>query len=235
MWSGPRNISTTIMRAFENRPDCAVIDEPLYAHYLHTTGDPHPMQSEILAALPRNWREAVRGLTEATPASIFFQKHMCHHLTADVDRTWFKKLSHFFLIREPARMVASYADRMEKVTPEVLGLALEAELFDHVHDLTGAVPAVVDAADMLADPRGMLTKLCDQLEIPFLEEMLSWPQGPRASDGVWAPHWYKSVESSSGFRPQDERTIAVSQSLRGIVAACQPHYDHLYAHRLTAD
>lgn len=234
MWSGPRNISTTMMRSFENRPDCAVIDEPFYAHYLTVTGLEHPMRQEILASQPRDWQEVVCTLTTANPAKVHFQKHMCHHLTPEIDRTWLTELDHFFLIREPARMVASYADRMEAVTVQDLGLEEERMLYDYIADLTGRQPAIVDAHDILADPRAMLKSLCARLEIPFSDSMLAWPAGKRESDGVWAPHWYRSVETSTGFRPPDEREPDLADHLQEIVDACLPHFHYLHEQRLTA-
>ncbi len=235
MWTGPRNISTTMMRSFENRPDCTVVDEPLYAHYLTQTGLKHPMQEEILSAQSSHWKTVIRDLIEDTPSEIYFQKHMCHHITDDMSLDWLEGMDHFFLIREPKRMIASYADRMDDVTPEGLGLQKEAELFDHISHLTGKTPAVLDANVTLADPEGVLRKLCAYLDIEFSEKMLSWPAGTRESDGVWAPHWYNSVNQSTGFKQQDNRNITLPSSLMPIVEACTPHYEHLYNHRLTAD
>ena len=233
MWSGPRNISTTMMRSFENRPDCAVNDEPFYAFYLHATGIVHPMQEEILRAQPVNWQLVVKDLTGADPAPVYFQKHMCHHITEDLPLDWLGALDHFFLIRDPVRIIASYADRMEKVTPEGLGLAKQAELYRLVTEMTGTPPPVLDAQDVLANPRTALTTLCGRLDIPFMDEMLTWPAGPRDSDGAWAPHWYKSVESSTGFRPPETRDVNLSDDLQEVADACQPHYDFLKAHTIS--
>ncbi|MCG8440726.1 MAG: hypothetical protein MI723_02850 [Caulobacterales bacterium] len=234
MWSGPRNISTTMMRSFENRPDCVVVDEPFYACFLSVTGARHPMREAVIASQPTDWRAVVADLTEAEAgAPIVFQKHMTHHLTPEMDREWLADLDHVFLIREPARMVASYAARMEEVTPDALGLAAEARLFDEVAERTGRAPPVVDAGDVCADPRGVLTKLCAALAIPFREEMLAWPAGRRDSDGVWAPHWYGAVETSTGFRAPDRRALELAGDLRAVAAACAPHYERLYVHRLT--
>ena len=233
MWSGPRNISTTMMRSFENRTDTAVVDEPLYAHYLATTGALHPMRDEVLADQANDWRSVVRDLTESRPAPVFFQKHMCHHITDDVERDWFGELRHFFLIREPKRMVASYAQKMETFTVEDLGLIKEVELFDHVTALTGRPPPVLDANQVLANPRKVLGALCDSLDIPFTDDMLTWPSGPRDSDGVWAPVWYHSVEASTGFMPPPAGEVHLPPELDAVVKEAQPAYDRLSEHLLS--
>ena len=68
MWSGPRNISTAMMRSFGNRNDCFVVDEPLYACYLAATGKPHPGAAEIIATGETNWRKVVESLTTEAPS-----------------------------------------------------------------------------------------------------------------------------------------------------------------------
>ena len=232
MWSGPRNISTTMMRSFENRPDCAVIDEPLYAHYLNMTGADHPMREAVLQSQPTDWRTVVARLVTDQSAPIVFQKHMAHHVTPDVDRAWLGDLDHVVLIRDPARMALSFADRMGAVTPEDLGLAAEVALYDAVCERKGVAPPVIDAADVLADSQRLLSALCEALAIPFVEEMLSWPAGPRESDGVWAPHWYRAVQASTGFRAPPEETPTLPPHLDAVVDAVRPHYDRLHALRL---
>lgn len=234
MWSGPRNISTTMMRAFENRADTAVVDEPFYAHWLVVSGADHPMRDEVLQSQPSDWRAVAMHLTTDAPAPVYFQKHMCHHWTHRMDRDWLEKLDHFFLIRDPARMVASYAARMDDVTAHALGLAQEWDLFEHVRAMTGQTPAVVDASDILANPEGMLRALCAALALSFDDAMLSWPSGRRASDGVWAPHWYRAVEASTGFQPEKPLRPVTDDAQRAVIDEVTPFYERLHAFRLTA-
>jgi len=202
MWSGPRNISTAMMRAFENRADCTVVDEPFYGYYLRASGIDHPGREQIIAAMDCDWRSVARTLTEGACATpVFYQKHMTHHMLPEVDLGFTERLLNCFLVREPVRMVASYA----RVRPEFdlldLGLPQQLRIFRHVAAHTGRSPLVLDAAEVLADPKSALARLCAHLGIGFDERMLRWPPGSRASDGVWAPHWYASVEASTGFEP----------------------------------
>lgn len=235
MWSGPRNISTTMMRSFENRQDCRVIDEPLYAYYLTHTGHVHPMQEEILASQPKDWKEAVDHLITARPAPVWFQKQMTHHITDEISLDWLRHLDHFFLIRDPRRMAASYADRMGEVSPQALGLEQEVRLYEFVCDIKGHRPPVLDAQDVLSDPEGMLKKLCAHLDLSFDQAMLSWPSGRRQSDGVWAPHWYASVERSTGFLPVRHELPDLDPQGAETAEICMPFYEKLYSHRLTPD
>jgi hypothetical protein len=201
MWSGPRNLSTAMMRAFGNRPDCAVIDEPFYAAYLKISGVPHPMRAEVLRRQETDWRQVAEALRGPAPGGrrVFYQKHMTHHMLPEIGRDWMRACRHAFLIRHPARVLASYAAKRESVELPDIGFTQQAELFDQAADMLGRAPPVLDAEALLADPRRALGDLCSALGIPFAEEMLSWPAGPRDTDGIWAAHWYDAVNRSTGF------------------------------------
>jgi hypothetical protein len=228
MWSGPRNISTAMMRSFGARPDTVVVDEPLYAHYLAVTGIDHPGRDEILASQPTRWQDVAEQLTGPLPGdpAVHYQKHMTHHLLPEIGRDWLGGLTHAFLIRDPAHVVASYAKVRGAPTLEDLGYPQQAEIF---RSFGGPV---IDSADVLRDPAGTLTGLCEALGIAFDPAMLTWAPGPRATDGVWAPFWYASVQASTGFAPYRPAPADVPPRLRGLVDAAQPYYDELARHRL---
>jgi hypothetical protein len=234
MWSGPRNLSTALMRSFGNREDTAVVDEPFYAAYLAETGLDHPLRAAVLAAQPTDWRLVVDGLLGPVPGgrAVFFQKHMTHHMLPGIDRGFLHACRNAFLIRAPAQVLASYQARRHSVSLEDVGFAQQAELFDAVCQRTGAAPPVIDAADLLADPGRLLQALCAVLGIGFSERMLHWPAGKRATDGVWAPAWYGSVERSTGFDAPTGKDPVLSAELRRIEAACEPFYRRLSGFRL---
>jgi len=235
MWSGPRNISTAMMRAWENRADTQVTDEPFYAAYLATTGLDHPMRAEVLAAQSTDWDECARLCAEGPPggvdAPIHFQKHMCQHMVPETPLGWMGACRHAFLIRPPAAVAASFHKGWPQMRADDLGFRRQAELFDHVCDLTGAVPPVIEARDVLEAPEAVLQALCAALGVPFDPAMLAWPPGPRPSDGVWAAHWYARVRESTGFA-RNHPPGPVPEGLEGIVAACRPHYERMSAHKL---
>ena len=237
MWSGPRNVSTAFMRSWENRPDTLVVDEPFYAHYLEVTGLDHPGREEILAHHETDWRRVVDSLLAPLPpgVEILYQKQMSHHLLPDMGREWLASMTHAFLIRDPAPMLASLEEKLGHFDLDATGLPQQVEIFDFVVRTTGRVPPVVDSADLLAGPEAMLRALCAALGVPFTPRMLSWPAGPRATDGIWAKHWYERVERSTAFEPPAATEVP---NLRGrlaeLEARCRPLYEKLRAQRLRA-
>jgi hypothetical protein len=235
MWSGPRNISTAMMRSFENRPDCAVVDEPFYAAYLAETGLDHPMRDEVLAAQPQDWRIVAEALVTEAPAPVFYQKHMTHHMLPGFGLEWTAACRNAFLIRDPEAVLASYVEKRAEVTLDDIGALRQRELFEREAERLGVAPPVVEGADVLADPPGMLGRLCAALAIPFREEMVSWPAGRRASDGVWAPAWYEAVERSTGFAPPERAAgrPPLTDALKRIADQARPHYEALARWKLT--
>jgi sulfotransferase family protein len=231
MWSGPRTVSTALMRAWENRRDTVVADEPLYAFYLSRTGIDHPGSAEVIASQPTDWRVVVGQLTRGpVPAgtTVFYAKHMTHHVLPEVDRRALAPLRHAHLIRDPAELLASYAKVRSAPTLADLGLATQAELYAEFGG------PVLDSRDLLEQPELMLRSLCAALDVPFDAAMLSWPPGPRDSDGVWGPHWYASVWGSTGFGPYRPPAGQLPARLAALAEQCRPYYERLHAHRLTA-
>ena len=234
MWSGPRNISTALLRSWGSRDDAFVVDEPLYAHYLLETGIDHPGRDEVLASQENDWRRVVDRLTGDIPhnKAIFYQKHMAHHLLPNIGREWIGSVTNAFLIRDPREMLTSYMKVVPNPTVEDMGLPQQWELFESVREADGQTPPVIDAKDVLEDPRGMLARLCEALDVPFQESMLSWEAGPRETDGVWAKHWYAAVERSTGFGPYRPKDEELPERLTGMYEECKGYYDKLHAHRL---
>ncbi|MST33561.1 HAD family hydrolase [Acidimicrobiaceae bacterium USS-CC1] len=239
MWSGPRTLSTALMRSFGSRADTVVVDEPLYAFYLQRTGLEHPGRTEILATQATDWRSVVAGLTTAplpTGTRVHYQKHMTHHLLDEVDRSCLAGLRHAHLIREPRSLVASYARVRAEPTLADLGLVQQVELYERFGG------PVLDAADLRRDPEGALRALCAALDLGWDPAMLSWAAGPRPTDGVWARYWYASVEASTGFRPPghdaaaggaEAATEPLPPPLARLVEVCQPLFERLRTARLT--
>jgi hypothetical protein len=252
MWSGPRNISTAMMRSWGNRPDTAVIDEPLYAYYLERTGKAHPGVMEIIAEGEPRVYKILEGLTGPVPGgrNIFYQKHMTHHLLPEVDRQWLRSLTNCFLIRDPAEVITSYIQKNDDPSLEDLGFVQQAQIFDWVRERVGAPrcgiqrhsgseqrsalspPIVIDAKDVLQNPERILRLLCDAVGVEFDDAMLSWPAGLRETDGIWAKYWYDEVARSTSFQPYRSKNEAVPDRLREIHDRCRECYDRLYECRL---
>jgi hypothetical protein len=236
MWSGPRNLSTAMMRSFGSRADTCVSDEPFYGCFLKTTGADHPMREKTISAMDCDWASVMERLRRDPPTAkpIWYQKHMWHHMAGPIGYNDFSGFRHGFLIREPERMIASYLRKRESAAFEDLGLERQAEFFDREADRLGHAPPVVDANDVLANPRGVLSSLCHALAIAWDPAMLSWAPGRRGTDGPWAPHWYGAVEKSSGFGPPETDPVDLPQEARRLAERCRPYYERLAAHRIVA-
>ncbi len=231
MWSGPRNISTTMMRSFASRADVIAMDEPFYAEYLARTGAIHPYREETLAACPSTF-EGVCDRIARESAPTLFLKHIAYHLPEGVDLSFLRGWRNFLLIRDPRAMVASFADKLDDVAPIVRSYEVALAILDYLA-ADGLPCPVIDAADILAAPERMLRMLCLALEISFDRAMLSWPAGERPEDGPWAPHWYGAVRASTGFNRPGEKDISLSKALEESAALAMPSYQSLYARRLS--
>ncbi len=235
MWSGPRNISTAMMRSFGSRADTAVIDEPFYAHYLLETGTEHPGADEIIQSQSTDWRTVSQGITGAIPGnkSVFYQKHITTHMLEHIELDWLEPLTHCFLIRDPHSVVASYTQKRAEGAADDLGYVQQLRIFEFVTQQLQRQPLVVDSALLLQDPQGQLTALCAAIGIEYTSNMLSWEPGIRETDGVWHKYWYDAVATSTGFRPWSPKTPALDNNQKKIASACQPYYEALRSHALT--
>ena len=234
MWSGPRNISSAMMRSFENRPDTTVTDEPFYAHYLFKTRIKHPLRKKIIRNSECNFDNIVTYLTGSIPdkKKIWYQKHMAHHNLPDMDIHWTKKVINCFLIRHPKEVILSYEKRFPIESIDQLGYKQLCILFEFLKKETGKSPPVLDSRDILNHPREILNKFCDKIGISFMDQMLSWPSGRRKSDGMWGQYWYKNVEDSTGFQKYQEKNKILPDKLLSIFKESLSYFDKLYLHRI---
>jgi hypothetical protein len=223
-----------MMRSFGSRKDTFVSDEPFYGAYLKATGDPQPMAEEVIGSMDCDWRSVARTMTGPCPAGapIWYQKHMAHHMVGPIAHHDLPGLRHAFLIRDPERVVASYANKRVAIRPEHLGVERQVEYFEREADRLGHAPPVIDSADILRDPAGMLERLCEALAIPWEPAMLQWEPGIRATDGVWASHWYDAVAASTGFGAPDTGPVELDAAARSVAGQCRPFYERLASHRL---
>lgn len=236
MWSGPRNISTAMMRSFGARADCAVSDEPFYGAFLNDSGEPHPMAAETIADMDCDWHSVRAMQSGPIPGgkTVWYQKHMPHHMIGSVSIADFPYHKHAFLVRAPERVVASYRNKNELRSAEMLGFAQLREYFDLECDRTGVVPPVVDSDDILRDPAGVLAALCHALGISWEPAMLCWAKGPHREDGIWGAHWYDKVNASTGFGSAPGEIPKLEGAYKDVAEACQSDYLALKRHAITA-
>lgn len=234
VWSGPRNISTALMRSWGNRADTIVYDEPFYAHYLQQTGVDHPGADEVIAHHNTDWREVIESLLAPLPDGkrIYYQKHMNKHMLPHIDMQWTQQMVNCFLVREPKEMITSFIKVVPDVTIDAFGLIEQVEMFKQLKSQTGRTPIVVDSKDILQNPRKVLGLWCEAIGAAFDEAMLSWPPGLRDTDGVWAKHWYGNVINSTGFAPYKPKDEEVPEALHELLQQCNQLYEELYPYRI---
>jgi len=234
MWSGPRSISTALMRSFENRMDTFVTDEPFYAHYLKNTGIDHPFSEEVIAANNTDWKQISDEITGPIPngKEIWYQKHMAQHNLPGMELKWIEKLQNCILIRHPRDVIISYSHKYEITSISQLGYPQQIILFNILRD-SQFPPLILDAGDVLKNPKGMLKLFCEKLHIPFNAKMLSWPAGKRESDGIWGEHWYSQVEASTGFHQYVDKKTDIPLKYQTLFNDCLDSYQQLYSHRMT--
>ena len=234
MWSGPRNISTALMRSFENRTDTHVTDEPFYAYFLNESGEDHPARQEILRDQSSDWDTVSSELIGSIPNQkrVWHQKHMAHHIFKHSDLNWTKHVVNLFLIRDPKEVIISYQKRFPLIDHMQLGYNQQIKIIKTIAKTTGEHPIVINAKDVLKEPEKILKKLCAHLNIDFEDKMLNWPEGKRVSDGVWAPHWYSEVEKTTGFQAYSYHDVVLDSKWRDIYDRCMVDYEVLNSHSL---
>ena len=218
------------MRAFGARADTTCLDEPFFATFLHKTGLDHPGRRETLVACETNATRIAARITKPVATPYHFQKHMAHHMIDGVPNNWMAEARHVLLLRHPARVIASYAKGRPNFTADDLGFSALRNVRDHIYELTGAYPMIIDSDDILADPARALRDICETgFGIPFDPTMLTWEAGPRPEDGPWAPYWYKNVIASKGFMAPPKGMPSVNSEHQKIYEHCLADYKALRA------
>lgn len=226
LWSGPRNVSTALMYSFAQRRDTEVVDEPLYSHFLTVSGAGHPMRDTCIAAQDPDGTTVIRSVILGPSARpVLFFKQMAHHLV-NLDLSFMRHTVNVFLTRDPEQMLPSLRQRIGQPTLRDTGYARQCEVLSMLEEW-GQSPAVIVSRELLLDPKATLQELCMRLKIPFDRAMLRWPAGPKAFDGVWAPHWYRNVHRSTGFQSYRPKTEPFPEALRPLLEECRPYFETL--------
>ena len=234
MWSGPRNISTAMMRSFEGRGDAFVSDEPMYGHFLSITKTDHPLREDVVASMETNREKLHNYLSTFTPNkfSIWYQKQMTQHILIDDNLEWIKNLSNVFLIRNPKQVILSYVKKFRLEDESLIGFIQLKRIFNHVLNNIDSDPVVIDADDILTNPPLMLNRLCVALKIPYTDRMLSWKKGYRDTDGIWASHWYDNVVNTDQFTSFRNNEEPLPGKYSNIYNKSMEIYSQLYNYRI---
>lgn len=199
-WSGPRNISTALMRAWSSRADTFISDEPFYAHYLKQTGLNHPMSKEIINLYSTKHKDIIKNLTSVIPKgkNIWYQKHMAHHILKVNDLSWIKNFHNCILIRHPKYVINSYVKKNTLSSVTDLGYTQQLSIIKFLKKEKLKF-YIIDSDDFLKNPEKKINDWCNFLNIDFKKSMLSWSKGPHINDGIWGKHWYNNINNSTKF------------------------------------
>ena len=231
MWSGPRNLSTALMRSFENRDDTIVHDEPFYGYYLFKTQLNHPMKDEIISNYPIAQNEIIKNITTKQKNKIYYQKHMTHHIVKNTRIERIKKGYNCFLIRHPSKVINSYIQKNTLRNINDIGFKKQFEIFKKIKKNNSKF-LVINADDILINPIDSMKKLCKKLNINFSKKMLNWPKGKRNTDGIWSKVWYKKVEQSTTFNKFRKECIVVPKKYSKIYDESLKYYDAMNKYSL---
>lgn len=212
-----------MMYSFAARADFTVMDEPFYAPFLAATGYDHPMRAEILAAHEVDPAAVAQACLAPHKTRHLYMKHMPHHMVQGFPMAWARDCVNIHLIRHPARVIASYAAKRERLALDQIGFAQQTAVYDQL----GGV--VIDSADIRENPEKTLRRLCSAIDLPFDPAMLSWPEGPRDEDGIWARHWYGAVHQSTGFAGPEGELPKLKGAQLELLEQALPHYERLRA------
>ena len=228
-WSGPRNISTALMRSWSSRMDTFVSDEPFYAYYLKEKKLKHPMYKEIINHYPNTYDAVVNSITGEILQSkkIWYQKHMAHHLINLEDIEWIKSFHNCFLIRHPKDVISSYIQKNKLLNVNELGYPQQYGLIQYLKKNKKNI-LVIDSSILLKDPRNVLNQWCRKLNIDFDTRMLTWKKGSYPTDGIWWEHWYNNVINTNQFESFNNKSDSIPKEYQPIYNEALDYYEKLY-------
>ena len=227
LWSGPRNISTTMMYSFAQRPDTKAYDEPLYAYYLSNTAakEYHPDAELVMGQMECKGEKVIQQMLKANPCEVVFFKNMTHHL-CQLDRAFMSQGLNVILTRDPKEMLPSFHKVIKNPEMRDVGYQAHVELASYFEN--NSIPFIIlDSKEVLLDPEKALKKICSKANIPFYSDMLHWIPGKRSEDGIWAKHWYKNIHKSSGFNQYTPKTAPFPEELKDLLNECETYYNIL--------
>lgn len=239
LWAVPRSVSTAFERMMRERGDHEVFFEP-FAPYYYFSADrrSHRFDGEVDPAPEHDFDAILFSLLDAAARRPIFVKEMASHVEARADQTFLDRFTSTFMIRHPRLTVASMAKIWPDLSLEEAGFQPQRRLFDRVTERTGRFPPVIDGEDLKTEPERTVRAWCEAVDLPYLEDALTWEPGRAQAWETWA-RWVGTVERTSGLpvggrgsRRDPDEVVLADPRLKEVVAACLPHYEHLARHRL---
>jgi hypothetical protein len=230
-WSGPRNISTALMRSWSSRKDTFVSDEPFYAYYLKERQLKHPMYKEIISQYPERYDDVVANITSKIPNEKrhWYQKHMAHHLTGLDNIDWIKNFENCILIRHPKNVINSYIKKNTLNHLDELGYPQQYKIVQYLEDIDKRF-IVIDSNRLLNNPQKILSQWCSSIDLEFDISMLKWKKGNHPQDGIWWKHWYNNVITSNHFQKSVSDSYTLDEKYKSIYDEALIYYKKLYSY-----
>ena len=227
-WSGPRNISTALMRSWSSRKDTFVTDEPFYAYYLKETKLKHPLYKEIIDKYSSNYDEVVNYLINRIPKDkkIWYQKHMAHHIFSFNNIEWINNCENCILLRHPKEVISSYSKKNKLNSVEELGYPQQYEIIKYLKKINKSY-VIIDSSELLKNPEKVLSNWCMKINIKFDKSMLRWEKGNYDSDGIWWKSWYDNVIKTTGFKEYEKKDINIENKYDSIYNESMKYYTYL--------
>jgi len=227
-WSGPRNISTALMRSWSSRKDTFVTDEPFYAYYLKETKLKHPQFREIINNYSTNYNEVVNYLINKIPNDkrIWYQKHMAHHILDLKNINWVNNCENCILLRHPKEVISSYSKKNKLNSVEELGYPQQYEIIKYLKKINRSY-IIIDSSELLRNPEKVLSDWCTKINIKFDKSMLKWEKGNHENDGIWWKSWYDNVIKTSGFQKYEKKDINIENKYDSIYNESMKYYSFL--------
>ena len=228
-WSGPRNISTALMRSWSSRNDTFVSDEPFYAYYLKKKQLKHPMYKEIIEHYPNKYKDIINSLTSDIPngKKHWYQKHMAHHLIDLNNINWITNFENCILIRHPRDVINSYVKKNTLHHIDELGYPQQYKIMKYLESI-GKRFTVIDSNVLLNNPKKILSKWCNNIDLEFDISMLKWAKGAHPQDGIWWKHWYDNVITTTHFQKLESNQHNLDQKYQLIYDEALDYYEKLY-------
>jgi hypothetical protein len=235
LWAVPRSTSTAFEWMMRQRGDMVCHHEPFGEAWYFGEDQRTPRPNGAAPKPGLSYASVWAMLCADAARGPVFIKDFPHYIMHLADNAFLDRFTHTFLIRDPARMLPSMWDKWPDFRIEETGYAEQRALFDRICARDGKAPPVIDSDDLLDDPVGTVRHYCEATGIAFMEGALTWVAGER--DAVsWYDKgsWHDNLKSSTGLARQRNAYVSVdhNEHLRRAHAACKPHYDALYEHRL---
>ena len=241
LWAIPRSTSTAFEWMMRQRNDLDCLHEPFGEAWYQGEDPLWPRFMAGEKTTPGLTIESVWEEIQARAAKgPVFMKDFPHYINHMWTPEFLAHFTHAFLIRDPAKTITSMYNKWPDFDELEVGFPEQRALFDLLTALNGATPPVVDSDDLLENPMVMTEAFCDAVGIPFIEEALSWEAGGDPSEHSWwdGGSFHANLAKSTGLKPQQRRYVELENTperVQRVYRRMQPHYAHLYQHRLQVE